>query len=722
MLKTFAISFAISAALGAGAQAAFHMTNQELGRLSAQSAKLQEKQRDLAQAFYVDASAASKYGADLRKVTSQILETNRAMVSSAWSNAGDKWSKLVSGMAGIVMYGSPLLKMTKTVMSFEAIMSKVGAITGASAEGMAQLTDKARELGATTQYTATQAGEAMTFLGMAGWKTKEILEGMPGLLSLAAAGGTDLATTADIVSDNLTAFGLKAGDASKMADVYAKVITTTNTNVQMLGETMKYAAPVAHAFGATMEETSAMAGLMANAGIKASQAGTALRAGFLRLAGPPKKAANEMAELGIDVSELSKEQSEAEAGLRALGVCMEEIPDDGNKMAVIIQKIAESTKDMGKQEKLAALQAIFGTTAASGWLAVINQGPDELKKLTDQLRNSTGAADEMAKKMMDNAQGAMTAMSSAIESVAISVGTAFLPVIKDGAQSISVFAAACAKWAGDNPETVAQFGQLTAGIAGAYLALKVSMALSETYHAAKVTWTAVRASYAAAIQAETLMTGRLTIAQRIATLAQWAWNAALTANPVGAVIMGIAALVAVMKLVYDNCTDIQIAWDNWWKSMEASYPVFTSIINGIFSVLLAPYKLICGIVNKVKELIGFGDVSVPVSTASGMQAIRENARGGIYNKGAFLTTFAEEGPEAAIPLDGSPRAVGLWQRAGEILGQRSSSGGEYNISIPITVNGSADSSAVQNLAGQVEAAVRRALANIQHQQGRVSLA
>lgn len=520
-----------------------------------------------------------------------------------------------------------------------------------------------------------------------------------------------------------------------------------------------------------------------------------------------------MAELGIDVSELSKEQSEAEAGLRALGVRMEEIPDDGNKMAVIIQKIAESTKDMGKQEKLAALQAIFGTTAASGWLAVINQGPDGLKKLTDQLRNSTGAADEMAKKMMDNAQGAMTAMQSALESVAISVGTAFLPVIKDGAQTISLFAAECAKWAGNNPETVAQLGQLAAGIAGAYLALKVSMALSETYHAVLAAGTAIRAGYTAIIKAETLMTGRLTVAQRVATLAQWAWNAALTANPVGAVIMGIAALVAVMRLVYDHCTEIQIAWDNWWKSMEASYPVFTSIIKGIFNVLLTPYKVVCALVDKVKELMGFGPVSV--STGTGMRAMREdaaepsaphtswletvshNAAGGIYNKGAFLTTFAEEGPEAAIPLDGSPRAKGLWQIAGESLGmlpvnepndvalrsekavdrveaapsehrgyrekvvdrvevapsesrvyrekavdrvevapseprayreksvERKESrlfGGEYNISIPITVNGTADSPTIRNLARQVEEAVQRALANMQHQQGRLSFA
>ena len=153
-------------------------------------------------------------------------------------------------------------------MDFQAVMSKVQAITGASGVELEKLNNQARELGATTAWKASQAAEAMTYLGMAGWKTEQIIAGMPGLLDLASAGGLDLARAADIVSDNLTAFGLEAKDSAHMADVYAKVITTTNTNVEMLGETMKYAAPVAHAFGASMEETAAMAGIMANSGIK----------------------------------------------------------------------------------------------------------------------------------------------------------------------------------------------------------------------------------------------------------------------------------------------------------------------------------------------------------------------------------------------------------------------------------------------------------------------
>ena len=719
MLKTLSIAFAINALMGTGVQSVFSNVNQKMATLSASSAKLQERQRELAPYFYANASAARQYGAELQKVTADIVKINKQVVSQSWSQAGEKWSEFFSGIKKVGAASAPLWLMINTAMDFEAVMSKVGAITGASAEEMAKLNAKARELGASTQFTASQAGEAMTYLGMAGWKTNQIIAGMPGLLSLAAAGGTDLARTADIVSDDLTAFGLGAEQAGHMADVFARVITSTNTNVEMLGETMKYAAPVAHAFGATLEETSAMAGLMANAGIKASQAGTALRAGFLRLAGPPKKSAKEMAALGIELSDATREQAEAAAALADLGITMDETAPAGRKMANIIRQISERTKDLGQEGKLASLQAIFGTTAASGWLAVINQGPDELEKLTASLEKSDGAADEMAKRMRDNANGALIAMKSAVESAAISVGSAFLPIVRSGAEGISKFSAECAKWAGENPETVSQLGQLAASLAGAYLYIKLSTALSTTYRAVIVSLTAAKAAYTAIINAQTLATGKLTAVQKIATLAQWAWNAALSANPIGVVIMGIAGLVAVMRIVYDNCTSISVAWDNWWASMEASYPIFTSVINGIFSLLSGPYRLICAIVDKVKEVIGLGPVDV--SASAGMRAIRENATGGIYGKGAFLTTFAEDSGESAIPHTPNARNIGLLARTNEIMGNPLG-GNNYNISIPITVNGSADSGAAQDMAARVEAAVRQALDNINNQQRRVSYA
>ena len=168
-----------------------------------------------------------------------------------------------------------------------------------------------------------------------------------------------MARTADIVSDNLTAFGLSAEKAGHMADVYATVITRTNTNVEMLGDTMKYAAPVAEAFGASMEETAALAGLMANSGIKASQAGTSLRAGFLRLAGPPKMAQKAMEQLGMSMNDITDEQKEAALAMASLGINMSDTSGP-KKMSTILVELRNKTKDLGREEKLAAMKAIFG--------------------------------------------------------------------------------------------------------------------------------------------------------------------------------------------------------------------------------------------------------------------------------------------------------------------------------------------------------------------------
>ena len=721
MMKTFAISFAINAAMAAGAQAAFQMTNSEIGRLAKQSAKLQEKQRDLAQYFYVSSGAAQKYGTELQKVTNQIVETNRKLVSTSWAQVGKSWDGLMGGLANVAKFAAPFGLAINTAMDFEAVMSKVGALTGASADEMAKLNARARELGATTKFTATQTGEAMTYLGMAGWKTEQILEGIGPMLSLAAAGGTDLARTADILSDDLTAFGLTAKDAGHMADVFAHTITNSNTTVELMGETMKYAAPVAKAFGATMEETAALTGLMANAGIKGSQAGTSLRAGFLRLAGPPRKAGKEMEALGINLSDAQREMEETKATLSSLGIEMDDSLPPQQKMVAIIKQLAENTNGLSEEQKLAALSAIFGTNAASGWLNVIEAGPEKLDEFVKALNNCDGEADKLSKQMMDNAQGSFVAMKSAIESVAISIGSAFLPQIKEGAEGVSKLSAEFAKWAGDNPETIAQLGQIAAGVAGAYVWIKASMVLSSAYNAVKQTAIAIDASYTAIINAQTLATGRLTMFQKIATIAQWAWNAALTANPIGVAIVAGMAFVGVLKFLYDHCTELRIAWDNWWKGMEISYPVITSILNGIFKLLLAPYNLVCKLVDKFQELAGMKSADVPASTAEGMRAIRENAAGGIYSRGAFLTTFAEDSGESAIPHTPTARNIGLLARTNEIMG--SPLGGDsYSIPISITVNGSADAGAASSIAAEVEAAVRRALANIENQKARVSYA
>lgn len=374
--------------------------------------------------------------AKLEQFKNATVARNQAAASFSSARASTYQTIAIAGMAA-----APFVNAIETAATFEASMSKVQAITRASGEEIQKLTENARKLGETTQFSATQAAEAMSYLGMAGWNTEQIMAGMPGLLALAAAGGTDLARTADIVSDDLTAFGLSAEHASHMADVFAVTASRCNTNVEMIGETMKYAAPVARGYGATMEETAALTGLMANAGVKASQAGTSLRAGFLRLAGPPKKASKALDELGISLSDATKEQQEAQNALKELGIDMDNYSGGpAHKMVAIISDLRDATAQMGKEQKLAALSAIFGTNAATGWLNVLEAGPEVFESLVNEMENCDGEAEKMAAVMMNNAKGAFIQLKSAMESVGISIGLIFLPTLTSAARSAASMA------------------------------------------------------------------------------------------------------------------------------------------------------------------------------------------------------------------------------------------------------------------------------------------
>lgn len=463
-----------------------------------------------------------------------------------------------SSFGAMTSIASPFVSATKTAAVFEAAMAKVGAISRANGTELELLTKKARELGETTQFTATQSAEAMSYLGMAGWDAKQIMAGMPGLLSLAAAGGTDLARTADIVSDNLTAFGLSAEKAGHMADVYATVITRTNTNVEMLGDTMKYAAPVAEAFGASMEETAALAGLMANSGIKASQAGTSLRAGFLRLAGPPKMAQKAMEQLGMSMNDITAEQKEAALAMASLGINMSDTSGP-KKMSTILVELRNKTKDLGREEKLAAMKAIFGQEAATGWLAVLNSGDGTFEKLVTELENSTGAADSLAKKMQDNAQGAMTRFNSALESTQISIGTAFLPAMATAAEAGAKFFG----WlAGSETLTNVAIGMGVVGVAltGFVAAVSAGSAVVNAYKTASIACNAVSKAFKAC-----------TI---LSTAAQWAMNAAMYACPIGLFIAGVTAIIAVGYALYTHWDAIKQFFVNLWDSPTARTIMF----------------------------------------------------------------------------------------------------------------------------------------------------
>lgn len=305
------------------------------------------------------------------------------------------------------------IKSVKTASEFEAAMSKVKAISGATGGDFKKLEDIAKKMGATTKFTAIDSAEALKYMGMAGWKTDQMIAGLPPIMNLAAASGENLGTVSDIVTDSLTAFGLKATDAARFSDVLAAAATNSNTNVGLMGETFKYAAPVAGALGYSIEDTAVAVGLMANAGIKGSQAGTALRSAFTRLVKPTK---------------------EVEKGLAMVGLKAEDFK--GKSLHETIDILRDSFKGLDGSQQAEIASMIFGQRAMSGMLGIINASEEDYNKLTTAIKNSSGSADEMAKIMNDNLQGDLVLLKSAIEGAAIAIGERLRPFIRDVVQKI----------------------------------------------------------------------------------------------------------------------------------------------------------------------------------------------------------------------------------------------------------------------------------------------
>lgn len=332
------------------------------------------------------------------------IGNNLQSAGKSMTSAGSTLTKTVT--TPVLGLGTAAVKVTS---DFESAMSKVSAISGATGGDLDALNKKAQEMGAKTKFSATESAEAFTYMAMAGWKTEDMLSGIDGIMSLAAADGLDLATTSDIVTDALTAFGLSASDSGHFADVLAKASSNANTNVSMLGESFKYAAPVAGALGYSAEDTAIALGLMANAGIKGSQGGTALRGSLTRLIKPTDDAAALMEQYGLSMTN-------ADGSMKSLGEVMNMLRD----------KLGGLTE--AEQAQVAA--QIFGQEAMSGMLAIINASDSDYAKLTDAIYDADGAAQQMADTMLDNLSGQLTLLKSALEGLAIQFGEILMPYIK----------------------------------------------------------------------------------------------------------------------------------------------------------------------------------------------------------------------------------------------------------------------------------------------------
>lgn len=325
---------------------------------------------------------------------------------------------------GIELAAGKMKDFTKDVVttgaSFEAAMSEVGAISGASAEDMALLTDKAEQMGATTKFTAAESAEAFKYMAMAGWKPVEMLSGIEGVLSLAAASGESLGTTSDIVTDAMTAFGLSADQAGHFADVLAAASSNANTNVGMMGETFKYAAPVAGALRYSIEDTAEAIGIMANSGIKASQAGTALRSIITRLSTDAGASSTQLGALGLLTHHLGVEFYNTDGSARALGD--------------VLADTREKWKTLNDEDQTFYAKKIAGQNAISGWLALMNAAPADVEKLSGAIRDCNGAATDMSTVMIDNLQGDMTIFESAMDGMKISLAKEMTPALRETVQ------------------------------------------------------------------------------------------------------------------------------------------------------------------------------------------------------------------------------------------------------------------------------------------------
>lgn len=451
--------------------------------------------------------------------------------------------------------------------SFEATMSKVQAISGASGKELEVLTAKAKEMGAKTKFSATESAEAFTYMAMAGWKTADMLNGIEGIMNLAAASGEDLASVSDIVTDAMTAFGLSANgttkiikdgyvkevsNASHFADVLAKASSASNTNVGMMGETFKYVAPVAGALKYSVEDCAVAIGLMANSGIKSSQAGTALRSMLSRMVKPTDDVKGAMDKLGISLTD-------AKGNMKPLSQLMTEMRQKFGKLS--------------DSQKAQYASTIAGQEAMSGLLAIVNASDDDFNSLTQQINNADGAAQEMADTMQNNLAGKLTIMGSGIEGIAISIYEKVAPALEDFVDYITNNVlpviqdfvngdfSKIEKWI----PTIKLVGGALATLTGGFIAFKTALAISALI--SKVT------AALGLLQVAFVTLSKLGLGGTIKMLLDFA-------SPVTLVIAAIGALVGALIYLWNTNEDFRKAVIN---IVNTIIDTVTGVVNSIVS-------------------------------------------------------------------------------------------------------------------------------------------
>jgi TP901 family phage tail tape measure protein len=543
--------------------------------------------------------------APLQRINAAMVSTGKAASALGASALGLAKALLPVAIAAGVLFAA-IGPCVSTAAEFESAMSQVGAVSGATASEMDVLSDAARDLGASTAWSAMQVAEGQKYLAMAGFSVQQNVAALPAVLDLATAGTTDLGRAADIGSDILSAFNLEASRMAEVADTLAAACTTSNTTLELLGDTMKYVAPVAEKAGVSLQETAAMAGLLGNVGIKGSQAGTALRAMLNGLAAPSSEAAKSMANLGIATTD-------AAGNLRS--------------PITILSDMANATDSLGSAQKMAFAKTVFGTEAMSAALALFDQaGAGGIAEYASQLK-AAGTAAEIAAQQHDNLAGDQKALGSAFESLQITIGTLFLPAARGITQAITAVVRVFDALAG---HPVGKFILSLASIAGT--AVLAVTGLSAVVWAGTAAWAA--------------------------------FNAVILANPIALIVMAVVALVTGIIALYNECetareiidqigagflvfwghiqdaagavgdffsilsgvgimgvfayyfTDIYNALGRFWDGIKSLFDIdlsesgrklISTLADGIRSVITMPYDLVKSGLDKVRQLLPFSD-------------------------------------------------------------------------------------------------------------------
>lgn len=524
----------------------------------------------------------------LKHYQNQLKEVDNVHtgLSAKLDELGGKFQDVGKKMEGV---GKNLsMKVTAPIMAigaaavkagsdFEAGMSEVKAISGASAEDFEALKDKAKEMGASTKFSATESAEALKYMAMAGWDAEKMVGGLEGVMNLAAASGENLGTVSDIVTDAITAFGLKAEDAGHFADVLATASSSANTNVSLMGETFKYAAPVAGALGYSIEDTALAIGLMANAGIKGSMAGTALRSILTEMTG-------DIAVTGDSFGQFDVQTQNADGTMRDFADVLEELRG-------IWPMLTEA-------ERAHNAEQIAGKNAMSGFLALMGGSDEDFKKLQDNIDNSTGKAKEMADTMNDNLQGQLVLLKSQLEGVAIQISEVLIPVFSKIIEKIS--------------EWVSWFGNLDEGTRKTIIMV---------------------AGLIAAIGPMLLIIGK-TITILGTTMKAFGLVGAAIAGitaPIAIAIAAVGLIIAIGISLYKNWDTVKEKAGELWRFLQTKFEEIRTAITDPINKAIETLKninlfdigknIISGLINGIKSMVG--------NVASAIGGIASTVTGGV---------------------------------------------------------------------------------------------